>query len=408
MIFKRELYLSQIRPYYDMDLIKVLTGIRRSGKSMILRMIMKELLQKGVGNDHIIFMNLEDMSFSNITDALALHEYIKSKIADSNKYYILIDEVQYVDKFEKALSSFKATLNCSIFVTGSNSTLLSGELATLLTGRTKEFKILPFSYKEAVDFLKFRGAEVPRNFFYDYLKWGGFPQRFDMFDEMSVYSYLSDLYNSIKYKDIVSKNSLDKNKFDKFASYILSNCGSTFTPDNIVNYDKANNSKGKAEVSKSTLYSYSEYLERAYLINKIQRFDISGKKVLITQEKYYASDMGLCTINTNTLNFQDTFFLENVIYLELLRRNYLVFIGKTFKGEVDFVAVRQSKKCFIQISYLLNSEKTIEREFSAFDCISDNSPKYVFSLDEIDFSRNGITHINIIDFLLGEKDITLS
>lgn len=406
--YKREIYLKKIRPYYDIDLIKVLTGIRRSGKSVILQQIQEEIKENGIEESHIIKINFENLDFAFIQNAIDLHNFVKEKIKDDKKYYIFLDEIQNVIDFEKALSSFRASFNCSVFVTGSTSTLLSGELATLLTGRTVEFKILPFSYFESCEYKKILGDEISDDFFFDYLKWGGFPLRFELQNESSIRFYLEDLFSSIKYKDIISKKQVDKQKFDKFSSYFLANCGQVISFENLANFFNANNAKGKTEITKATLYSYCDFLEKAFLIQSIQRYDIAGKNILLTQSKNYASDTGLCTINTNTVNFQDTFFLENIIFNELLLQDFKVFYAKNGDKEIDFVAIKDGKKCFIQVSYYLSSQSTIEREFGAFNKLKDNSPKYVLSLDKIDFSQNGITHINIIDFLLGKKNLFLS
>ena len=261
MLIKRETYLRKIRPYYDTDLIKVLTGIRRCGKSILLAQIKDELSAKGIPDEQILSINFEDLTYRSLYTAKVLHTYITGKIKRNDTYYIFLDEIQNVDHFEKVLASFKASLNCSLFVTGSNSRLLSGELATLLTGRTKEFLIQPFSYSEAYEYRTMRGMKVDDDFFYDYLKWGGFPQRFDLPDESGVYTYLSDLLSSIKYKDITARQKIDHDKFDKFSAYILAKCGYTFSSENIANYLNTNGNGGKREISKGTLYSYAENMK---------------------------------------------------------------------------------------------------------------------------------------------------
>jgi len=409
MLFKRELYLSKIRPYYDIDLIKVLTGIRRGGKSKLLELIMMELRDKGIPPHRILYINFEDIEYDYIDDPKILNSIIKTKITDNEKYYILLDEIQHVNKFEKALASFKATLNCSIFVTGSNSKLLSGDLSTLLTGRTVEFKIFPLSFKEASEYLNLRDKSIPDNFFFDYLKWGGFPQRFDFSYEEQIRNYLVSIYNGIIEKDIFQRETnIDKQKFKTVCSYILANAGKEFSGDNVANYFNNANNSNKIDITKPTVYSYLSLMEKAFFISRVKRFDISGKKILESKEKFYSTDMGLRIINTNTIYYEDTFFLENIIYNELITRGYDVYVGKTYNGEVDFVATRDGKKCFIQVSYLMTEQPTIDREFKAFKPIKDSAPKYVLSLDKIDLSHDGITHLNIIDFLLGEKELYLS
>lgn len=406
MKLKRELYLQQIRPFYESDIIKVITGVRRAGKSVLLKTIMDELNANGINDEHIIYLNLEDMDYEYIENASDLNKEIKSRINDDEKYYLFLDEIQHITGFEKALASFRATLNTSLFITGSNSTLLSGELATLLTGRTIEFEVLPFSFWELKEYLELNNKSFSEDMFYDYLKWGGFPLRFDYMDETAIRKYLENLYKSIINRDIVKKSrNIDKKSFIDISSYILANAGKEFSPDNICDYYRHHNNK---EIARRTVYNYLDKMKKAYLIHAVSRYNIVGKAALKNREKYYAVDMGFRTINTNTINFEDTFFLENIIYNELLTRGYIVFTGKTFKGEIDFVAIMNNKKCFIQVTYLLASTDTIKREFGAYDKITDASPKYVLSLDKLDMSQNGIIHMNILDFLLHKKDLILT
>ena len=406
MKLKRELYLQQIRPFYESDIIKVITGVRRAGKSVLLKTITEELNAGGIDDSHIIYINLEDMDYEYIQNASDLNKEIKARIRDDNKYYIFLDEIQHITDFEKALTSFRATLNVSLFVTGSNSTLLSGELATLLTGRTVEFEILPFSFAELKEYLEINNKPFSEDIFYDYLKWGGFPLRFDYADETAVRRYLSNLYESIVNRDIIKKSgNMDKKQFMDISLYILANAGKEFSADNICAYYEQQNNK---PIARRTIYNYLDKMKKAYLIHGVSRYNIIGKAALKNREKYYAVDMGFRTINTNTINFEDTFFLENIIYNELLTRGYHVFTGKTYKGEIDFVAIKDGKKCFIQVSYLLASAETIKREFGAYDKITDASPKYVLSLDKIDLSQNGIVHMNILDFLLHKKELMLT
>ena len=402
---KRELELSRIRKDYDLDLIKVLTGIRRCGKSIILKQIIDELSEQTPMN-HIIYMNFEDFEYEDINTAKKLHEYIKSLIKDTDKYYLFFDEIQHVQEFEKVIASFKATLNCSIFITGSNSKLLSGELATLLVGRTVEFNIMPFSYYEAVSLYEERGEKVPEDFFVNYLKWGGMPQRFAFEEEIDIKKYLESVFKGIVEKDIYKRDSeIEKYKFNTVSSYVLSNAGKEFSAVNLSNFYNAQNEKNKKGIEKKTIYNYLDKLEKAFLISRVKRFNIVGKEILKTIEKHYAIDTGFRTINTNLVNYEDTFFLENIIYNELVLRGYSVYTGKTSKGEVDFVVIDGNKKCFIQVAYLMATEDTIKREFGAFDSIKDSAPRFVLSLDKIDLSHNGVSHINIEDYLLHKKDI---
>lgn len=406
MKLKREQYLQMIRPYYESDIIKVITGVRRAGKSILLETIKEEFLANGVRNDHVIYLNLEDMDYEYLRTAADLNKEIKSRISDNGKYYIFLDEIQHIVGFEKALASFRATLNVSLFVTGSNSTLLSGELATLLTGRTVEFEILPFSFSEMAAFYKVNGRPWNDDLIYEYLKWGGFPLRFDFHGEESVKRYISSLYDSILNRDITNQRTrIDKKAFHDFSLYILANAGKEFSAENILKHYETN---GGTKISRRTIYNYIDKMKKAYLIHGVSRFNLSGKKALENREKYYAVDMGLRTINTNTVMFEDTFFLENIVYNELLTQGCTVFTGKTYKAEIDFVVIKNGKKCFVQVSYLMPNEETVKREFGAFSPITDASPKYVLSLDRIDMSRNGIAHVNIVDFLLHRKSLELT
>lgn len=405
MRLKREVYLEQIRPYYDSDIIKVIVGVRRAGKSILLETIKDELIEKGINPDKIIYLNLEDMDYEYIVDASDLNEEIKARVSGSGKYYIFLDEIQHIKHFEKALASFRASMDVSLFVTGSNSTLLSGELSTLLTGRTVEFEILPFSFYEMKQYYELNKMEWSEDKFYDYLKWGGFPLRFDYKDEGSVSRYITNLYESIVNRDIIGKSKrADKKRFMDISLYILANAGKELSVDNIIEAY----GKGHTDISRRTIYNYLERMKKAFLIHGVGRYNIAGKAALSNREKQYAVDMGFRTINTNTLNYEDTFYLENIIYNELRVRGYTVFAGKTNKGEIDFVAVKEGKKCFIQVSYLLASEVTIQREFGAYSKITDASPKYVMSLDKVDLSHDGIIHMNIIDFLLRKKDLVIT
>ncbi len=405
MRLKRETYLEQIRPYYESDIIKVITGVRRAGKSILLDTIRDELIENGVCENHIIYLNLEDLDYDYIVDASDLNREIKSRIDDNGKYYIFLDEIQHIKNFEKALASFRATLDVSLFVTGSNSTLLSGELSTLLTGRTVEFDVLPFSFYEMKQYYEINKMDWSDDLFSNYLKWGGFPLRFDYRDDTSIHRYLSNLYEGIVNRDIVGKSkSTDKKNFMDISLYILANAGKELSIDNIVDTFRKNNK----EISKRTVYNYIDRMKKAYLIHGVGRYNIVGKTALSNREKQYAVDMGFRTINTNTINYEDTFFLENIVYNELVTRGFTVFAGKTYKGEIDFVAIRNGKKCFIQVAYLLAGEETIKREFGAYSRITDASPKYVMSLDKIDMSHDGIVHMNIIDFLLRRTDLMLT
>ena len=407
MFIKRERYLEKIRPFYEVDLIKVLTGVRRCGKSVLLTQIRDELIAGGIDANHVIEINFEDIEFEKICTADKLNTYLKRRIVDEDKYYIFLDEIQHVRSFEKILTSLRATQNCSIFVTGSNSKLLSGRLAYLLVGRCVEFRIMPFSFKEAFDFLQLDGKSPnPDELIYNYIIWGGLPLRFSFDRETDIKTYIEQTYRGILDRDIVTEKSrINRQKFIRFSEYVMANAGKEFSSKSIETFFKHENEE---TLEKKAIYRYLDKMEKACLINRVKRFNIVGKKAMSYIEKQYAVDTGFRMINTNQVNIEDTFFLENIIYNELISRGYEVFTGKTYKGEIDFVVIDGRKKCFIQVAYLLHGEETIKREFGAFAPINDAAPKYVLSLDRIDYSRDGIGHINIVDFLLEKKTIVLN
>lgn len=404
---KRERYLAKIRPFYGVDLIKVLTGVRRCGKSILLEQIEEEFVANGFSEDHIIRINFEDLAYEKIRTADKLNKYVQKHIKDSEKYLILLDEIQHVSNFEKVLASFRATLNCDIFITGSNSKLLSGKMATLLVGRCVEFKIMPFSFAESYEYVTNNGKQIfPDEFIMDYINWGGFPLRFSFSRESDIKRYLDQTYKGILDKDIITERSrINRQNFERVAGYIMANAGKEFSSANITAFFEKQNEE---ILDKKTIYRYLEKMDKACLVNRVKRFNIVGKQSMSYIEKQYAVDTGFRMINTNLVNFEDTFFLENIIYNELISRDYEVFTGKTYKGEIDFVVINGRKKCFIQVAYYLSSQQTIDREFGAFKPISDAAPKYVLSLDRFDYSREGIIHLNIVDFLLGKNNIMLS
>lgn len=407
MYIKRERYLAKIRPFYGVDLIKVLTGVRRCGKSILLEQIEEEFLVNDFDKEHIIRVNFEDLSFEKIRTADKLNKYIQKQIKDEKKYLIFLDEIQHVLGFEKVLASFRATLNCDIFITGSNSKLLSGKMATLLVGRCVEFKIMPFSFAESYEYITAIGRQIsPDEFVMDYINWGGFPLRFSFEKESDIKRYLDQTYKGILDKDIITdKSRINRQNFEKVASYVMANAGKEFSSSNVETFFEKQNEE---VLDKKTIYRYLDKMEKACLVDRVKRFNIVGKQAMSYIEKQYAVDTGFRMINTNLVNFEDTFFLENIIYNELVSRDYEVFTGKTYKGEIDFVVINGRKKCFIQVAYYLASKETIAREFGAFKPISDAAPKYVLSLDRFDYSRDGIAHLNIVDFLLNKIDITLN
>lgn len=395
-MIKREKYLSLIREFYDKDLIKVITGIRRCGKSILLKQIIDELYQKGIDDKHIIYINFEDLNYSFISNYLDLNKYILSRVNDNEKYYLFFDEIQQVDQWEKVINSFKATLNVSIFVTGSNSKLLSGELATLLSGRYVSFKIAPFSFKEVITLKELTDKEKIKKEFNDYLLWGGMPQRFEFENKESMKSYLHDIFNSIVLNDIVKRYNIKNiNLFERVMEYLVTNPSQSFSTKNILKEFEKDN----IPISTRTIYECLDYAEASMLMSKASEYDIRGKRILSRKDKYYLADLGLGQILNTNKKVQYGAYLENIVYNELLLRGYEVSIGNNNGKEIDFIATKHNEVNYYQVCYSLN-EENLDREFGAFSNINDNFPKYVISMDELDFTQNGIIHKNIIDWLL--------
>ena len=395
----RERYLKLIRPFYDQDLIKVLIGIRRSGKSVILTQIMDELKQKSIDSKHIIYMNFEDYDYEAYTDPQKLNDYIKEKINDDEKYYIFFDEIQNVDKWERVVNSLRATKNASIFITGSNSDLLSSDLATHIAGRYVIFKVTPFTFEEVCELLNVTDSRDIEDAFNDYIKWGGMPQRFMQNDDNSKRTYLYDIYDSIIMKDIVKRfNIKDIDLLRRIITYILTTPSQVFSPDSLKKYMQSDS----RNVSLETLYNYLDYIVRANLISKAERYDVRGKRILTGKYKYYLTDLGFTNVLSVGRKEQIGSYLENIVYNELIARGYNVNVGTLDNGEIDFIATKFNEKIYIQVAYILSDESVITREFGAYKKIEDNYPKYVLSMDKFDLSQNGIIHKNIIDWLLNK------
>lgn len=395
----RERYLKLIRPFYDQDLIKVLIGIRRSGKSVILTQIMDELKQKSIDSKHIIYMNFEDYDYEAYTDPQKLNDYIKEKINDDEKYYIFFDEIQNVDKWERVVNSLRATKNASIFITGSNSDLLSSDLATHIAGRYVSFKVTPFTFEEVCELLNVTDSRDIEDAFNDYIKWGGMPQRFMQNDDNSKRTYLYDIYDSIIMKDIVKRfNIKDIDLLRRIITYILTTPSQVFSPDSLKKYMQSDS----RNVSLETLYNYLDYIVRANLISKAERYDVRGKRILTGKYKYYLTDLGFTNVLSVGRKEQIGSYLENIVYNELIARGYNVNVGTLDNGEIDFIATKFNEKIYIQVAYILSDESVITREFGAYKKIEDNYPKYVLSMDKFDLSQNGIIHKNIIDWLLNK------
>lgn len=394
--------MKRIRPFINTELIKVFTGIRRSGKSVMLELVKNELKKSGVSDKNFLCINFEQFSNSELLDAKILHKRIVEfqKSADG-KIYLFFDEIQEVDGWEKCINSYRVDFDCDIYITGSNAKLLSGELATYLAGRYVEFVIYPFSFAEFLEMNRQKNSQIDKSAcFTAFLKTGGMPFLANFFgDDSAKNQYLMDIYNSVVLKDVVKRNNIrDVDTLERIIAYAFSNIGHIFSATSLSKYFKSE----KRNISHDTILNYLKFCADAFLIYKISRYDLEGKKVLTVNEKYYCADHGLreAVFGKNTQNIDQ--ILENIVCLELLRRNFKVFVGKKDESEIDFIAERNGVKIYVQVAYLLASEETVRREFSVYDSIKDNFPKYVVSMDEFDFSRNGIIHRNIRDFLLGE------
>ena len=388
-MLKREIYLKKIRPFYNSDLVKILVGIRRCGKSVLLKQIIEKLTN--VDDEHIIYINFEYIEYEELLDYKKLNNYIKNKIKDDKLYYLFFDEIQNVLQFEKVVNSLRASSNVSIFITGSNSKLLASELSTVLSGRYVTFKIKPLSYKEVTQLLDTKDDVLD-----NYLKWGGLPNRFEFNDEESIKNYLYNVYDSIILRDVIERLKLqDINLFNLILQYLIDTIGREFSSTNIIKYLK---NEGR-EISNSTLYSYLDALCKCFLIQKIYRYDVHGKTILKTLNKYYMTDLGLAQIKNNKSFINKSYAIENLVYNQLLIFGYDVCVGKTKKGEIDFIAIKTNEVKYIQVSLTVSDENTYEREMSAFDEINDNYPKYLITTDKLDYSKNGIIHLNLFEFL---------
>ena len=396
----RDAYISQIVPLIDKNLIKVLTGVRRSGKTVLLSQLQDYLLKLGRSKSQIINISLESKKNKKFKDGDVLYEYLISACEKLNaKAYIFLDEIQVVSGWEEVVSSLLVDIDCDIYITGSNSKLLSGELATLIAGRYIQIHVYPFTLSEAKQMLeqngKFKSDEV---LFQDYLKYGGLPMRFSL-EEISLEAYLSDTYDAIVVKDIIQRNNIkDTNLLNMILAFLMDNIANPFSARSIVAALKQEGINTTVE----TVIAYIDYIKKAMVVYSAQRYDIKGKKLLTTNEKYYTVDLGLrnCVKASSEIDYNKLY--ENIVYLELLYRGYDVKVGKTDDYEIDFVAYKGSDTLYVQVCYLLASTETVEREFGNLERIKDNYPKYVISGDLPDFSRNGIKHYNIIKFLLNE------
>lgn len=395
----RKQYLNRLIEAKDTEFIKVITGVRRSGKSTLLLMFKDHLLNNNVKEENIIHINFESARYDEIKNYKDLYNYVKSKLS-KGKNYILLDEVQNIDSWEKTVNSINVDFNVDIYITGSNAYLLSSELATLLSGRYIEIKMYPLSFKEFLEFNNYDMTKIEDKF-NEYLKYGGLPAITHIKDKPDlIMTYLNDIYNTIVKKDVLERNKInDIALLENIIRYISSNIGSQISANKISDY--LNSNKIVEKSNHQTVDNYLKMLENAFIVYKAERSDIKSKNILKTLGKYYIADTGLRNIILGFRNIDEGHLLKNVIYLELLRRGYKVSIGKTLDYEVDFVAENVNEKKYYQVSQTIKDEKVKMRELRSLKSISDNYEKTILTMDKtINNDYNGIKVVNIIDFLL--------
>ena len=402
-MINRPLYTERIMAYTDTPFVKVLTGVRRSGKSTVLKMIMEKLqTERGISADQIVSMRFDSMEYEDMT-AKQMFEAVKAKLSENKKTYVFLDEVQEIKGWEKVVNSLASDYDVDLYVTGSNSRMMSSEISTYLTGRYVSFRIFPLSFEEYLTFrreyteVKDVHAELA-----DYIRLGGFPAtHLRDYSQDEVYTIVRDIYNSTIFSDIVRRNQIRKvDQWERVVKYTFSNVGNTFSAKSISDYLKSEHRK----IDNETVYSYLEKLEKAYLLHRCSRYNLQGKEILKTQEKFYLADTALrySVLGYNPDSVASS--LENVVYLELCRRGYEVNIGKTADGEVDFVAQRQGEKLYVQVTQEIRSEKTERREYDRLLEIKDNYPKYVLRTDEFAGGNyEGIKSMHVADFLLSKE-----
>lgn len=399
-MIERKWYIREISPFIDKPVIKVITGIRRCGKSTLLQQIIDLLQKRQIAKNHIIYINKELFEFDHIRDYKDLHTYITHKSGEQKgKYYVFIDEIQEIESWEKAVNSLLAERQYDIYITGSNASLLSSEIATLLSGRYVQFKMQTLVYSEFKALLAEKDRKRKASDFDLFLKYGGFPgiHHLEM-DDMVVKQYLQSVYNTVLLKDIILRNNIrDSAMLDAISKYLIDNCGNITTAKSISQYMKSQ----KRKVSVDTVLNYIHYTCDALAFEKVKRYDIKGKRLLETHEKYYMGDIGFRYATMGYTPKDISGQLENIVFLELTARGYSLSIGKTEDKEIDFIAEKGSEKLYVQVCTQLTDEKVVQREYGSLEAVSDHFPKMVLSLDNgFETSRNGIRWMNIEDFLL--------
>lgn len=398
----RPMYVDRIMKYVDAPFVKILTGVRRCGKSTILKMIIKELKKRGVSEERILSYRFDSMEYEDMT-AKEMFTEIKGKLSSTEKTYIFLDEVQEIKHWEKTVNSLASDYNVDIYVTGSNSRMMSSEIATYLTGRYIAFRIYTLSFSEYIDFKKeFSTVTDMKSELAEYIRLGGFPAtHLQEYTEDEVYTIVKDIYNSTIFSDIVKRNQVRKvDQLERIVRFAFDNVGKTFSAKSISDYLKSEH----RTIDNETVYSYLEKLESAYILHRCSRYDIQGKELLKTQEKFYLADTAL---RHSVLGYKSTSvaaMLENVVYLELCRRGYSVNIGKTINGEIDFIAEKQGDKIYVQVTKEIKTEETEKREYDRLLEIRDNYPKYLLTTDNFAGGNyEGIKTMHIADFLLSKE-----
>ena len=393
-MIERNEYLETFKKWKDKDLIKVVTGIRRCGKSTLFELFINYLKQIGVKDDHIISLNLESPEY-NFNDYMELYNYVNDKIIDKDMYYVFLDEVQVVDKFEKAVDGLYIKKNVDEYITGSNAYLLSGELATLLSGRYVEFKMFPLSFKEYADYYKQEGDE---KLYLKYVNNSSMPYALKIDNQNEIDKYLDSIYNTIIVKDIATRKKIaDTGMLRSVSEFMFSSVGNVLSVKKIADTLTSNGRR----ISVHTVESYLDSLVESFIFNKVSRYDIKGKQYLQSGEKYYATDVTMRYALLGRKNIDLGHILENIVYLELVRRGYKVYIGKSGDKEIDFVAENSSGVRYFQVAYTVRDKNTLERELSVLESINDHYPKYILTMDidpEVDY--NGIRKMNVLDWLL--------
>ncbi|HAF49039.1 MAG TPA: ATPase [Anaerolineaceae bacterium] len=392
----RQNYLKRIEPFIDKDIVKIFTGIRRSGKSTLMQQVRDLLSAKGISDDQIFSVNFEDLRFRSkqIDD---LNKEILSHYT-GKRLYLFFDEIQELDRWEELISSLRVTIDSDIYLTGSNSRLMSGELSTLLAGRYVEIKVYTFSFREILELNHYDQTQDIERAFQNFIRFGGFPFiHRNQLDPRATSDYLKDLYNSIILKDIIQRYGIrDVELFEKIMLYFIENMANTFSSGNLTKYLK----QDKRKISNETIYNYISYSEDSMLMKRVSREDVKGKEILKFQEKLYLSDHGFRELIFGSNQRDINRVLENVVFIELLRRGYEVTVGKIGNREIDFIAKKSEEKVYIQVAYLLADADVVNREFGVYQEVFDNYPKYVLSMDQTDFSQEGIIHKNILDWLV--------